>query len=134
MKWEVAEASDSNLMRHALRELALIGYGPYTTDPMNLMMQESLLEAIYNFSKQGHSGSSGEYFRQVFNRLLAFENLSEITNNPGDWQEVGHDMWQSRRNSKLFSADGGKHYWDVNDNQRRMHTAEEYTGGRQSEE
>lgn len=134
MKWHEAENADSELVRHALRELEGIGYGPHIDDPFEKAMVGSILKIVYIFSQLGHSGYSASYMRGVIHKLLGFENLAEITNKPDDWIEVGHDMWQNRRNGKLFSADGGKHYWDVGDNQRRIHTAEEYIGGRQSEE
>lgn len=48
-------------------------------------------------------------------RLLRFENLAPLTDDPGEWNNVsdmaGHEMWQSRRCAEAFSSDGGKTYW-----------------------
>lgn len=93
---------ESNLIKHAKRELALI-------DEEEWIVQ-GYLDMIEIFSKMGHSGGSASVFIPTLTRLLEFKNLSMLTDDPDDWIEVGPSMWQCRRNSEAFSEDGGKTY------------------------
>lgn len=106
----------SNLVEHAKRELEIIGEDKETT--------EGLLAVIQAFSDMGHSGGSAMVCIPRIAKLLSFENLAPITDNPEDWfhhgpetwgGEDGEGIWQCKRNSKLFSEDGGKTYSDVED-------------------
>ena len=67
------------------------------------------------FADMGHSGGSAMVAIPTINRLLQFENLAPLTTDPEDWIEVGYDLWQNRRCSRMFSEDGGKTYTDVDD-------------------
>lgn len=97
----------SNLVVHARRELELIGEEPDTID--------GYLKVIQAFADMGHSGGSAMVAIPVINRLLQFQNLTPLTDDPDDWIEVGYDLWQNRRCSQMFSEDGGKTYTDVED-------------------
>lgn len=103
----------SNLVVHAKRELALIGEEPETV--------EGYIKVIQAFVDMGHSGGSAMVAIPVINRLLQFENLSPLTNDPEDWIEVGDGLWQNRRCSRMFSEDGGITYTDVNDPKKISH-------------
>jgi hypothetical protein len=98
---------DSNLVIHAKRELELIGEEPETI--------KGYLKVIQAFADMGHSGGSASVAIPTINKLLQFENLAPLTDNPEDWIEVGYGMWQNRRCSRMFSTDGGKSYTDVDD-------------------
>lgn len=106
----------SNLVAHARRELALIGEEPDTID--------GYIKVIQAFADMGHSGGSASVAIPVINRLLSYENLSPLTDDPDDWIEVGYGMWQNRRCSRMFSEDGGKTYTDVDDRDKFVHTTE----------
>lgn len=99
--------TESNLVAHARHELELIGEEPDTV--------EGYLKVIQAFADMGHSGGSAAVAIPVVNRLLQFENLTPLTDDPADWIEVGPSVWQNRRNSRMFSEDGGKTYTDVED-------------------
>lgn len=109
----------SNLVAHARRELALIGEEPATVD--------GYVKVIQAFADMGHSGGSASVAIPTIHRLLNFENLARLTDNPDDWIEVGYGLWQNRRCSRMFSEDGGKTYTDVNDDgpasERPVHTS-----------
>lgn len=114
----------SNLVAHARRELKLIGEDPDTID--------GYVKVIQAFADMGHSGGSASVAIPTINRLLNFENLAPLTDNPDDWIEVGdglwqNGLWQNRRCSRMFSEDGGKTYTDVNDggpaSKRPVHTS-----------
>lgn len=106
----------SNLVAHARRELELIGEEPDVI--------AGYLKVIQAFADMGHSGGSAFVAIPTINRLLSFENLAPLTDDPDDWIEVRYGMWQNRRCSRMFSEDGGKHYTDVDDREKVMHRAE----------
>lgn len=99
---------EGNLFQHAKRELTLLG-----EDEANI---ENYLDIIRVFQGQGHSGGSASIFIPTLLNLLNFENLTEITNDPIEWVEVGENLWQNARNGKLFSEDGGLTYTSNDDN------------------
>jgi hypothetical protein len=123
----------SNLIDHAERELALLG----NDEAMN----QGILAMVAVFSTMGHSGSSAEYTTQVLARLLRYENLSPLTDDPDEWNHISDGMmpegseptWQCRRNSEAFSHDGGKTYYllserftdegNVRKDEKIMHTS-----------
>ena len=118
MKWEDAQKVDSNLMRHALHEFSLIPeFGP-DAKGMDRALQESMLGMVDAFSQFGHSGFSAEFTRDTIDRLLSFQNLTPLTDNPSEWREAGYDLWQNTRNSKAFSSDGGRTYSLIDDPHR----------------
>jgi hypothetical protein len=101
----------SKLVEHARRELELLGEdGPYSA---------SLVATVAAFASFGHSGGSAEIAREQLHTLLAFGNLTPLTDDPEDWHDHGEisgaPLWQNQRNSACFSEDGGKTYWNVND-------------------
>lgn len=106
----------SNLVAHARRELELIGEEPDVI--------KGYLKVVRAFADMGHSGGSAMVAIPTINRLLSFENLAPLTDDPTDWIEVGHGMWQNRRCSRMFSEDGGKSYTDVEDREKVVHYTE----------
>lgn len=119
---EMAEEPESNLVKHARTELELIGEEPETI--------EWYVRVIKEFAAFGHSGSSAWFTTHTLSRLLQFEPLAHITNRSEDWffhdadvwgEEGG--VWQNKRDSRLFSTDGGKTYYNVNDNSKRIETS-----------
>ena len=96
----------SNLIKHARCELELLGEDEETT--------EGLIKVIQAFADMGHSGFSAEACTQYLEKLLRYENLTAITDNPAEWNPVEPpNLWQSARNPKLFSTNGGETYYDV---------------------
>lgn len=107
----------SRLVEHARRELnrtdLLEKEGMYGD-----MLGHAVLELIEVFSKQGHSGMSASIVRQLFDKLSNFENLTPLTSNPDEWDDVsyqGNPLWQNKRNSAVFSNDGGKTWWHIDE-------------------
>lgn len=106
----------SNLVKHAQRELELIGEDPETI--------KGLLKVVRAFAAMGHSGGSAVVGAAMLTKLLAYENLGPLTDDPKEWMlhepEVWSlPLWQNRRNSAAFSNDGGRTYWLVSDARRR---------------
>lgn len=93
---------DSNLIKHARREFTITGEEDWVVDHM--------LQVVQAFTNAGHSGGSAAWAAVVLDRLLRFKPLTDLTDDPEDWIEVGEGMWQNRRDSEAFSSDGGKTY------------------------
>jgi hypothetical protein len=121
-EWDEAK---SNLYQHAKRELELAGV---EKDIYGQMLPNAILEIVRTFAKQGHSGMSAAYSLHLLDKLLRYEHLTPITDNPEDWMNVSEYLpgtWQCRRNPALFSADGGKTYYHV-DKHTEIMTAESH--------
>lgn len=112
----------SNLACHAWDELdragLLTGDGDYGG-----MIGRAVMDLVDVFVEQGHSGMSASIVIDILRRVLAFEPLSPLTDDPAEWMEVTDGLWQSRRQSQAFSQDGGKTY-RLNDDRDTIHTSE----------
>jgi hypothetical protein len=104
-------STDSNLVAHARRELQRLGEDPDTID--------GIVAVVQAFADCGHSGGSAPYAIAYLERLLRFEPLSPITDDPNEWidrsEMSGSPWWQNLRHSRAMSHDGGKTYWLVED-------------------
>lgn len=112
---------ESNFSKHARRELELI--------ECDQEMIECLVKTAQAFSTYGHSGGSHSVVVEWLHDLLNFKNLSPLTDDPDEWMHVAEEMagspevWQNRRNPEMFSNDGGKTYYWVNDKDRVLITS-----------
>jgi len=101
----------SNLVNHAKRELELIGEEPATI--------AGYLAIVQAFADMGHSGGSASVAIPTINALLQFQNLAPLTNKPDEWEDrseiSGYPIWQNKRNSTVFSYDGGVTTWQVSE-------------------
>ena len=121
---------DSNLIRHAVKELETIG------EEKSVIV--GYLKMIEVFVEMGHSGGSASVFIPTLTSLLNFTNLKPLTNNPDEWtchsEEVSgvrDGLWQSKRNGEAFSLDGGKTYYLLSEGHPAKgdavwHTAEDF--------
>lgn len=100
-----------SLVEHARREL---GYLKNDDD-----FNEGIVKVIQAFADMGHSGGSASYAIPLINDLLQFKNVTPLTDNPSEWNEVGTGMWQSQRCSEAFSTDRGKTYYLLSDTKVR---------------
>lgn len=105
-----------SLVEHAKRELDLLGEEPW--------LVEGYLKIVKIVSDMGHSGGSASVFIPTLNRLLSFENLTPLTEDPEEWQHHDEEVWgepggiwQSIRNPKAFSKDGGETYYFVGEHE-----------------
>lgn len=115
----------SDLVEHARRELELCGQT--AEDPG---YAASIVAAVAAFASYGHSGGSASIAIDQLTALLRFQHLSPLTDDPAEWldrsAESGVPMWQNARNSAVFSEDGGRTYYDVNNGGSRgpLHTSQ----------
>lgn len=101
--FEGEDEEEGNLVRHARAELARIN----NDEDFN----NSLIESVRAFAKYGHSGGSASVAIPILHDLLQFKNLTPLTDDASEWNNVGQNTWQSTRNSEAFSNDRGKTYW-----------------------
>lgn len=109
-------STDSNLVRHAERELRLAGLFDEDSD-YNGMLGAATLDIVRVFADQGHSGYSAALVTDLTSRLMRFEPLTPLTSDPAEWMEVTDGLWQSRREPRAFSHDGGQ-TWKLNGDDR----------------
>jgi hypothetical protein len=102
-------AEESNLVAHARRELRIIGEDSDTIT--------GLCRVIRAFADMGHSGSSAHFASLYLDKLLRYQPLSELTDDPAEWIDRHAEgltptpLWQSHRNPEAFSSNGGKTYY-----------------------
>lgn len=102
---------------HAKKELELAGLNDEDSD-YGGMLADAVQELIDVFAEQGHSGFSAMMCIELFTKLAKQENLTPLTSDPDEWNDVsemsGQPFWQNKRNSSNFSTDGGKTWYDIN--------------------
>ena len=129
---DLVGGTDSNMIRHAARELQLLGEEPTVV--------LGYLKMIQIFADMGHSGGSASVFIPTFNRLLEQRNLMPLTDDPEEWMHHTAEtwgepggVWQNVRNGEAFSDDGGKTYTllseeaPVKDGHKPIHISHDHT-------
>ena len=120
----------SNLEEHAKYELERAGLFDKDSD-YGGMLGESTMKLIKCFAEERHSGMSASMQIEIFVRLARFKNLSPITNSPDEWIEISESpdpLFQNKRDGSLFSTDGGKTGYSVNDEKREIKTFQSAKG------
>lgn len=123
------ESLSENLCAFAKRELDIAGLFDRDSD-YNGMLGKAVMELMQTFAEQGHSGASAALTVDIFDKLASWKPLTELTDNPDEWQKVSDwyggpekDLvgmeYQSKRSPSCFSSDGGKTYYDVDENPDR---------------
>lgn len=102
----------TNMKTYAIDELTRIGmYG--SDDEMNDMMCKHILKMVDVFAEEGHSGFSAEYATSILQKLLRFEPLSPLTGEDDEWNEVGTDVYQNKRLSRVFKKGKDGQAYDI---------------------
>jgi hypothetical protein len=105
--------TESNLVAHARRELRIFGEDPDTT--------RGLIRVVRAFADMGHSGTSAHHCAALLDKLLRYQPLTDLTDDPDEWIDRHAEgmtptpLWQSKRNSDAMSTDGGKTYYLVSE-------------------
>lgn len=97
--------SESNLLLHARRELALLRGPDFDAEEdggMQDEMDRCILDVIKVFSEQGHSGMSAAYAISCIEKLLRFEPITPLTGADDEWNDVGDGMEQNNRCGRVF--------------------------------
>jgi hypothetical protein len=108
------------LVAHAEKEIRKAGLFDEDGD-YDGMIGDAVMELVDAFANQGHSGGSAHLTLDAFDRVVRFKQLTPITSDPSEWQDVTEycdpdsPLWQSRRDPELFSNDGGQTWYNVDD-------------------
>lgn len=122
---------DSNLVRHAEFELRRAGLFDKDSDYEG-MIGEAVMKMVQVVAAEGHSGMSHSLTMEIFNQVVNYKTLTPITNDPTEWVNVADErqpdggvrpLHQNRRQPSLFSHDGGKTYYSVDDKERTIKIA-----------
>lgn len=116
------DPSQSNLVQHAEAELRAQGLFSQGAD-YDGMAGQAVMELVTLFASQGHSGYSAGLVLELFKRLASYEPLGPLTDNPDEWFQVHEGLtnpdedplWQNRRKPSVFSNDGGKTFYDLDE-------------------
>lgn len=92
----------SDLSKHAIGELSLI-----QEDAKIILWYVSVIEA---FNIMQLPQEAADHCIATLSRLLRYENLAPLTDEPREWIQIGDELWQSIRNRDAFSNNGGKTY------------------------
>jgi hypothetical protein len=119
------------LVAHARNEMQKAGLFDKDAD-YGGAIGKAVMELVEAFAKQGHSGFSAGYTLDVFEKVARFKTLTAVTSDPEEWTNVSEyygpespAVWQSKRDPSLFSNDGGKTYYSVENKKRALITAAE---------
>lgn len=100
------------------RELDLLGMTEDSTDEMNKMMRDNILQMVELFADQGHSGSSAPYAIGILEKVLRFEPVTPLTGEDSEWMEISEGLYQNNRCPRVFKENGeaydidGKVFWE----------------------
>lgn len=109
----------ANLVEYAKKEFLKLGYTPVVKcgEGPDKWLQESVIELLEVFSKQGHSGSSAPYTINMFKKLAAFKPISPILCTDDEWFDIGSsdESYQNNRCYSIFKdgKDGKPYYGDA---------------------
>lgn len=113
-------SEESSFVTWARDELQRAGLFDKDSDYEGMLGTE-VMRMVETFSEAGHSGFSAALAASILARLSAWKPLTPITDSPDEWMHIDEDMagepnlWQSRRQPSLFSYDGGKTYYDLDE-------------------
>lgn len=107
-----------SIIEHAKREFLKLGYKPIEEceDDPNKWIQESVLELLEVFAKQGHSGFSAPYAIYYFEKLAKQEPIAPIMCTDDEWNDISDASdepdFQNNRCSAVFKhGENGKPYY-----------------------
>lgn len=121
--WRKPKQLQSDIRDYAQRELELAGLFSEDSD-YGGMIGEAVMELVEVFVKQGHSGFSAGMTLHLFRKVASFEPITPLTFEPEEWNHVHEDTYQHRRKPSVFSDDGLKHWYDLDEEPRRYHPIE----------
>lgn len=101
------------------RECELMGWNDKTKDGYEIqqLMIENVKDTLEVISKQGHSGFSIGYFKDLLNKAIDMKPLSPLTGEDNEWNDISNEwddmndktdskMYQNKRLSKVFKENG----------------------------
>ena len=116
-----------SLIEYAKTELNLIGLLDNDSDYDGLL-GKAVLELLTVFAKQGHSGCSADLVSDLFNKLSRYKTLSPLTGKDDEWNNVGNDMFQNKRNPAVFKNGKEERPYYINADTQKTQTGNCYGG------
>jgi len=95
----------SALMDHANRELDRLDI------PEDVKVNIRLILSVYE--AYGYFGRTQYEVSEKIMSLLKFKNLSPLTDDPNEWEQIGDVLWKNKRHGNAFSQNGGKTFYYV---------------------
>jgi hypothetical protein len=99
----------SNLIKHAEEELKRAGLFDADSDYAG-MLGDSVLELIEVFARQGHSGMSAPMVVSLFKELASYNNITPLTGEESEWENIEPMLKQNKRNSAVFEDKKGSYF------------------------
>lgn len=117
---QLETGADSNLVRYARQQLEESGWFDPNDGDYGGKIGPAVLEIVQTFAKQGHSGGSQAIMLSLLERLLSYKPIAAIRNPMEKDEYIDHSeissgdpVFQSTRISTVFTADGGKTWYDL---------------------
>ena len=122
----------NKLLKHAKEELKYAGFNIEapdkekfdSDDDYNNACAKSAYKLLETFCEEEHSGLSAQITLSLFDKLVRWQNLTPLSNNPDEWLDISEyegkpegSSFQSKRCSSCFSNDGLKTYYDLDENE-----------------
>jgi hypothetical protein len=99
--------ANSNICRHAIKELKLAGYGKGEGGPNDWIYQQ-VLEAVAVFSSHDNSGGSAIFEIELVKKLCNFDIISPLRFTDDEWCQISSDgTCQNRRKTSVFKKPDG---------------------------
>lgn len=99
--------NNSNICKHAIKELKLAGYGN-GEDILNDWMYQQVIEAVAVFASHGNSGSSAPYEINLVKKLCNWDIISPLRFTDDEWQQISADgTCQNIRKCDVFKEPNG---------------------------
>lgn len=92
---------NSNICKHAIRELELAGYKK-NGDCLNSWMYNQVLESLAVFSSHNNSGFSAPIEIDLVKKLSNFDVLTPLKFNDNEWKLSIDNIYQNTRKSSIF--------------------------------
>lgn len=86
---------ESNICKHAIKELKLAGYGNGEGGPNDWMYQQ-VIEAVAVFASHGNSGSSAPWEINFVQRLCDWDIISPLKFTDDEWCQISSKGWTPR--------------------------------------
>lgn len=102
---------ESNICKHAIKELKLAGYGKGEGGPNDWIYQQ-VIEAVAVFSSHNNSGGSALWEIELVKKLCNFDIINPLRFTDDEWYQISSDgTCQNKRKSNVFKEPNGSiHY------------------------
>lgn len=99
--------NNSNICKHAIRELKLAGYDDDKGGPNDWMYQQ-VIEAVAVFASHGNSGGSAPFEINLVKNLCNWDIISPLRFTNNEWQQISADgTCQNIRKCDVFKEPNG---------------------------